>query len=69
MHILPLCLFKKFVAKLKEKCQRRKAELSKAFKEVAKMGPINLGAHWSVHILEHLDFIKLKSASFSSLSV
>jgi hypothetical protein len=33
------------MAKLKEKCQRRKVELSKAFKEVAKMRPIDLTAH------------------------
>jgi hypothetical protein len=67
MHILPLCLFKKFVAKLKENCQKRKAKLSKALKKVAKRRPIDLGAHWLVHILECMVFRKLKSISFSSL--
>jgi hypothetical protein len=38
-------LFKKFVAKLKENCQRRKAKLLKALKEVEKMRSIDLGAY------------------------
>ncbi len=54
MHILTLCLFKKFVAKLKENCQKRNVELLKALNEVAKKRPIDLGAHWLVHILERL---------------
>jgi hypothetical protein len=42
------------VAKLKENCQKRNVELLKALNEVAKKRPIDLGAHWLVHILERL---------------
>jgi hypothetical protein len=65
MHILPLCLFKKYVCRLKEECHSRSSILEKALMEVSVHRPSDLGARWPSRIIDRLDIGKLKSTYFS----
>lgn len=58
MHILPLCLFKKYTSKLKEECQSKGNVLEKALEEVTAHRPSDLRARWPSGILDRLGYWK-----------
>lgn len=58
MHILPLCILKKYVCKLKEECHSRGDILEKALVEVSAYRPTDLGARWPIGINDRLGYWK-----------
>lgn len=58
MHILPLCIFKKYILKLKEDCNSRSIQLEKALEEVTRHRPSDLGARWPSGITTRFGYWK-----------
>jgi len=56
MHILPLCIFKKYGLKIKEDCHSRIILLEKALVQVTGHKPSNLGARWPSGIIDKFGY-------------
>src|ERR1700738_2892340 len=64
MHILSLCILKKYVYKLKEECHSRGDILEKTLVEVSAYRPTDLGARWPTGINDRLGYWKAKEYVF-----
>jgi hypothetical protein len=60
MHILPLCLFKKFATHLWDSCHGRESKLETALFKMTIKRPQDLGAHWPSHIKDRLGYWKVE---------
>jgi hypothetical protein len=58
MHILPLCIFKKYVKFFKDACHGQEADLKTALVEITSKRPSNVGSRWPMHIRERLGYWK-----------
>ncbi len=58
VHILPLCIFKKYVKILKDACHGREVDLKNALVEVTSKRPSNVGSRWPMLIREQLGYWK-----------
>jgi hypothetical protein len=65
MHILPLFIFKKYIANLKDGCHGKGLKLEATLKEVTKNKPLDFKGQWPSHIIDCLGYWKAKKINIS----